>query len=116
VRYPGVLPISPRKDQYQTGVSAMKRNLWNIFRMGEIAKSFSFCESVTAIPLGKWHIRKITKAGKKTGGGIDTPSLCGLVRNGWDLETDIIDHPKDKLHDITCKECLEKFRSETTWV
>jgi hypothetical protein len=57
--------------------------------------AFSFCESVTATSYSKWHIRRLTKAGKKFGGGIDTGSLCGLIKlplGGWDLEVDITKH------------------------
>ena len=39
--------------------------------------TYSFCESVTGI--GPWHIRQLSPAGKKTGGGIDSPSLCGRI-------------------------------------
>lgn len=49
---------------------------------------YSYCESVTASGSSPWHIRRLTDAGRKTGGGIDTDSLCGRVKApyGWDLE------------------------------
>ncbi len=51
--------------------------------------------------IGPWHIRRLSDAGLKLGGGIDTPSLCGRIRplgdttggrrggGGWDLEARI---------------------------
>lgn len=52
---------------------------------------FSFCESVFASGRGRWHIRELTNAGQKLGGGIDTGSLCGHVkaRWGWDIDVEI---------------------------
>jgi len=51
---------------------------------------YSFCESVHASSRSPWHIRRLTNVGKRCGGGIDTPSLCGRVKpppdsNGWDI-------------------------------
>ena len=68
---------------------------------------FSFCESVLAGSKSKWHIRKLTESGKKFGGGIDTPSLCGSVTKGWDLEISITEF---NLKTNTCSECLKKYR------
>jgi hypothetical protein len=69
---------------------------------------YSFCESVTATSYSPWHIRQLTKEGKKLGGGVDTPSLCGRVKKmkGWDLETDI--NPFH-LANGCCPECLKMF-------
>jgi hypothetical protein len=53
---------------------------------------YAFCESVHAGALAPWHIRRVTPAvGLKIGGGIDTPSLCGMVKaaQGWDLNVRI---------------------------
>lgn len=46
--------------------------------------AFAYCEAVTATPWSPNHIRKITSAGLKTGGGADTDALCGRAL-GWDL-------------------------------
>jgi hypothetical protein len=58
---------------------------------------YAFCESAMATANSRWHIRKVSEAGLKLGGGIDTPSLCNKVRptgdrtekivgaGGWDL-------------------------------
>lgn len=67
----------------------------------------SFCESVHAGPSSAWHLRWLTEAGPKFGGGIDTPSLCGSARSpyGWDLEVAIT-----SLHiQMACKHCLNKL-------
>ena len=80
---------------------------------------YSFCESVTGI--GPRHIRKLTSVGRKLGGGIDTPSLCGLVHpigakiegklyrggGGWDLD----DSVKLNLFNLhhACSKCADEF-------
>lgn len=77
---------------------------------------YSFCESVVAGPLSPWHIRELTDNGKKLGGGIDTGSLCGRVRAGWDLERDVVGYPLDVVTDgrrHVCKVCADKFRELT---
>ena len=43
---------------------------------------YSFCETLAAY---KWHIRPLTKKGRKLTGGADTPTLCGLNAS-WDLQ------------------------------
>ncbi len=71
-----------------------------------------FCESVTGI--GPWHIRMLSVAGPKYGGGIDTPALCGLVKplgaggvGGWDLEVLITEHHLGH----ACPRCVELYRA-----
>ena len=49
--------------------------------------NYSFCETVTAGPLSRWHIRPLTRRGKLLGGGADTPALCGR-KVSWDLKPD----------------------------
>jgi hypothetical protein len=68
---------------------------------------YSYCESVHARPLGPWHIRRLTFSDKKTGGGVDTTSLCGLVKPpyGWDLEVEF-GTTADK---NVCHKCLSKY-------
>jgi hypothetical protein len=49
--------------------------------------AFSFCEPVTAIAMGKWHIREVGPEGLKFGGGVPNDALCGReLRFGWDME------------------------------
>ena len=71
---------------------------------------FSFCESVHAGPLSLWHLRKLTEVGKKLGGGIDTPSLCGRVKRGWDLEVDINEF---HIANNTCPDCRAEYRKQS---
>lgn len=68
---------------------------------------FSFCESVYAGPRSPWHIRKLTEVGRKLGGGIDTPSLCERVKQGWDLEVEINEFHLER---NTCQDCLKEYR------
>lgn len=53
---------------------------------------YSLCESVTASSISPWCIRPLTETGKHLTGGVDTPSLCGRVREhyGWDLALDFL--------------------------
>lgn len=67
--------------------------------------AFSFCESVTATSSSPWHIRRLDSAGKKLGGGITTPSLCGLATRGWDLEVEITEHHLK----YSCKRCVAEY-------
>jgi hypothetical protein len=61
------------------------------------SEAYSFCESTTAVS-NHWHIRKLDESGKHSGGGITTPSLCGVVKplpeghGGWDVTVDITQH------------------------
>ncbi len=49
----------------------------------EARRTHAFCEADTAGPFSPWHIRLLTDAGLKLGGGADTESLCGR-RVSWD--------------------------------
>lgn len=69
--------------------------------------NLSFCESMCAWPGSPWHIRVLTNKGRKLGGGIDTGSLCGLVKMGGDLDVDINEY---HLNNNTCQGCLTKYR------
>ena len=75
-------------------------------RNGNRVDPYAFCESTFATPLGKWHIRKVTEAGLKLGGGIDTPSLCGHVKEGWDLSVPLTEHHLEH----ACPRCVEAYR------
>ena len=79
---------------------------------------YAFCESVAAGPLSPWHIRPLTEVGRKTSGGIDTPSLCGHVTpktNGWDLESvEVKNYPLDGVRDgrrLVCKKCADAYKA-----
>lgn len=71
-------------------------------------KLLSFCESIHAGPTSPWHIRaREEDMPLKFGGGIQTTSLCGRVKTGWDLEV-----PVSKNHyDHTCKDCLAALKA-----
>ena len=80
---------------------------------------YSFCESVTASSRSPWHIRKLDETGRHTGGGITTPSLCGLVKprgaahgalGGWDLDEKVVITAHHGGH--CCTKCWEKFNAE----
>ena len=43
------------------------------------------CETVAAITV---HLRRLSAAGSKYGGGADTPALCG-AKPSWDLKSDV---------------------------
>ncbi len=64
-------------------------------------KKYSFCENVHAGPASKWHIRELTKKGRKLGGGADTPSLCDQQVH-WDLSVPVT---LRNVTYLTCKKC-----------
>lgn len=66
---------------------------------------YSFCETATAGPRSKWHIRQLTEVGQKFGGGADTPSLCGRDV-AWDLEVRLTLH---HLQNNACPKCAERY-------
>lgn len=74
--------------------------------------AYSFCESTTASSRSPWCIRRLTDAGRKTGGGVDTPSLCGRVREGrgWDLTVELVSYHLTK---NACPACKDIFDQET---
>ena len=64
---------------------------------------YAFCEGVTASGL-TWHLRFVTVTGLHCGGGIDTDSLCGVVRApyGWDIDVAV----NETLPAKTCRACV----------
>jgi len=71
---------------------------------------YSFCEHAHATPWSKWHIRRLTAAGLKLGGGADTPALCGRTV-AWDL-SQLATGRVDADHEFVCGKCAEIYRSE----
>ncbi len=64
---------------------------------------YSFCETIAAYV---WHIRPLTDAGKKLGGGADTLTLCGL-KAAWDINTPVnVSIPLDGI----CFKCRQVYR------
>jgi hypothetical protein len=79
--------------------------------------TYTFCEPSFAGPRAPWCIRKLTAIGKKLGGGVDTPSLCGRVKptavggpGGWDLTHTLGE--ADLEAEFTCKKCVAKLREQ----
>jgi hypothetical protein len=70
-----------------------------------VIAEYSFCESIHAGARSPWHIRKLTSAGPKLGGGIDTKSLCGNVERGWDLNVEITQYHLTH----ACTECCTSY-------
>jgi hypothetical protein len=71
--------------------------------------NYAFCESISAGPQSKWHIRVLSREGVKLGGGLDTASLCGHVKSpyGWDLDVELFEH---HLANSACKDCVALYR------
>jgi len=68
---------------------------------------YAFCETVTATPWSRWHIRKLTEKGLKLGGGADTPAICGRMV-AWDLSVVIDQHHLGH----SCLKCQAAYRLE----
>lgn len=83
--------------------------LWSIFSFSKQPNKpqFSFCETITAGPETPWHIRELTSAGRKLGGGADTLSLCNK-KVSWDLRVSL-----DPSIDRCCGVCKETFLSKS---
>lgn len=80
---------------------------------GISVSTYSFCERVWAGPSSPWHIRRLSSAGRKLGGGIDTRSLCGRIvppeGKGWDLDVEITSHHLTH----SCKACVAEYERIT---
>lgn len=63
---------------------------------------FSICETMAAY---SWHLRELTDAGHKFGGGADTETLCGLDAQ-WDIEVQITEH---FLANVLCLTCVQEY-------
>jgi hypothetical protein len=77
--------------------------------MSEEDENFSFCETIAAT--GPWHIRRLTKNGKKLRGGADTKTLCGF-QAAWDINCEIIEVSLNSSRDEpghTCSTCKKKY-------
>jgi len=72
-------------------------------------KEYAFCESAWAGSRTPWHIRRLTDAGRKPGGGADTKALCGR-EVAWDLKADV-----DLSCDRCCRKCAEAYAAAVGW-
>ena len=71
------------------------------------SEPFRFCEPSWVGTSPPWHIRRLSEAGEKLGGGADTPALCGLYLNrGWDLKVKITEGHLEH----SCAACVAEFR------
>lgn len=76
---------------------------------------FAYCEPVSANPWSPNHIREVTDAGLKLGGGADTPALCGREM-GWDLrvvpsDDDVMALSETFINEgrLVCQKCAQKM-------
>lgn len=53
---------------------------------------YAYCEPALGPTFRTFHIRRLTDAGLKPGGGIDSPPLCGreLAGGGWDIPEPVV--------------------------
>lgn len=70
-------------------------------------EEYSYCESAHASSRSVWHLRRLTRAGRKPGGGADTPALCGRVV-AWDLEMPVEPH---RLAACLCAVCVREMNA-----
>jgi hypothetical protein len=66
---------------------------------------YAYCETISAYV---WHIRPLTKAGLKLGGGADTPALCG-AKVLWDIQCSV--DPIAPAWDTVCPICQKRYLS-----
>lgn len=74
---------------------------------------YSYCESVYATGISPWHIRILTEAGQKKGGGADTLSLCGREM-GWDVVEPMSEQvmaERGQYSVNTCRKCGDAYRA-----
>ncbi len=67
-----------------------------------VAVTYAFCECAYASGVSRWHIRRLTEAGYKLGGGADTLSLCGK-KVSWDLKVTITAYHLEKNACLVCR-------------
>lgn len=85
--------------------------------MTDLSK-YAYCEPTCAGSLAPYCIRRLTAAGPKYSGGVDSDSLCGRVsaRNfgGWDIErlvhADDFEVSTHRNRMMVCQRCVEKLR------
>lgn len=70
---------------------------------------YSYCETVTAGSASPWHIRKLSAAGRKLGGGADALALCG-IKVAWDMNVDPID---GRYVNGVCAKCEQAYQEES---
>ena len=83
---------SPRKEEVERWMADFARTgapdggwLHQEQEKGPDVTKYSFCETTASY---LWHIRPLSDAGRKLGGGADTETLCGLMPS-WDVNCEI---------------------------
>lgn len=75
---------------------------------------YSECERVTATPTSPYHVRVLTSAGLKKGGGADSIALCG-AEVAWDTREvalgEVIESAKTQWETWSyCASCVRKAK------
>jgi hypothetical protein len=78
---------------------------------------YAFCEPVWATTSSRTHIR-LVEGGRKLGGGIDSPALCGFdLARGWDLprnlDAGVVSRTLDSQCNPTCPACAAAWVART---
>lgn len=76
-----------------------KRNLTN---------EVSWCVDIRDRDI-RWHLRPLTRRGRRPTGGIDSPSLCSKVvaPHGADVVAEV---SEEKLATVGCEKCVKVYR------
>jgi len=90
---------------WRTPPPSLKKDVLGECRNDE-TKKYAFCESAWAGSRTPWHIRQLTDAGRKPGGGADTKALCGC-EVAWDLTAEV-----NLSFDRCCRKCAEAYAAE----
>lgn len=81
----------------------------------------AYCEGSWVTSNTPWHIRELTAAGPKPGGGADTSTLCGRdLRGGWDITRPVEDAPEVLRlsehvvngHPVVCPACAAVYATD----
>jgi hypothetical protein len=82
--------------------------LTNIFNQ---EKKFSFVDNGITTT-GRYHLRELTNQGYKLGGGIDTPTLCGIENRSYFDSSLPITATSLK---SACPDCVVLYRAEPVY-
>jgi len=77
-------------------------------QQGECLGALVWCETIAAN--GREHLRRLSDAGPKYGGGSDTPTLCGM-QAAWDLRGAVSEETVRRrrvagLYSYPCTQCV----------
>lgn len=94
------------EKQNERAESLCTQSITAALRLFNSMKKYSYCETGNGLSRRSWHIRKLSKAGPKYGGGADTPTLCGRVQVRWDITCEISESIE------ICPKCTELYAKE----